>query len=130
MNCIKYSPDGYSLVSSSEDNTCKVWEVLSGKLAHVIQGHTGKINTIQFSHDGKLLASCSEDKTCKIWNISCGKPKNVSDSRELNLSNNLLNQESFIKNEALETYNYRLKWNFSPGTRSSFANTIIIPINY
>lgn len=37
----EFSPDGNSLVSSSDDRTIKTWDPLTGHLQHTLVGHTG-----------------------------------------------------------------------------------------
>ncbi|MGK7898032.1 MAG: tetratricopeptide repeat protein, partial [Xenococcus sp. (in: cyanobacteria)] len=99
VRSINFSPNGRNIISSSYDNTVKLWD-LKGNLLKNFTGYDanfspdGKIialanydNTIQFwdlngelittiegdrflfSPDGKTIASSSEDKTIKIWNL-------------------------------------------------------------
>ncbi len=70
---IQLSPDGNLLASCSQDKTCKIWEIPSGKLVHTLRGHTSQVFSIEFSPDGKFLASCGWDKAVKIWEISSGE---------------------------------------------------------
>jgi WD40 repeat protein len=37
---VVYSPDGTMLASGSEDKTIKLWDVQSGKVTSVLNGHT------------------------------------------------------------------------------------------
>jgi len=65
------SPDqeeGYILVSGSEDQTIKVWQISDQvKLIKTLKGHTDSIKAITVSPDGKLIASAGYDNTIKIW---------------------------------------------------------------
>ena len=59
------------LVTASNDNSCKLWDVTV--LDKDIIGHSKPIYSIQFSNDGNLLATASKDKTIKIWNSTTSK---------------------------------------------------------
>ena len=54
------------LVSGSDDQTIKIWEVLSGKLLKTLEGHSNNVLCVCFSNDGSKIASGSSDNTIKI----------------------------------------------------------------
>jgi WD40 repeat protein len=68
VRSVAFSPDGKTIVSGSEDQTIKLWN-LEGKQLLYITGHTGLIRSIAFSPDGKTIASGSADSTIKLWNL-------------------------------------------------------------
>jgi len=70
---VAYSPDGKQIVSSSEDNTIKVWNVAAGESTLVLQGHSGHVSSVAFSPNGKQIASGSWDNTIKVWDVATGK---------------------------------------------------------
>jgi WD40 repeat protein len=79
-NCLAFSPDGTRLATGgSHDKSIKLWDVVSGKELHIIQGPrrevniAEQINTLAFSPDGKLLASGSHDGAVKVWDVASGK---------------------------------------------------------
>lgn len=59
-----------ALVSVSEDNTAKFWDVAATSLD---TSHSAWVNACAFSHDGKHLASASDDSTVKIWNTQTAR---------------------------------------------------------
>jgi WD40 repeat protein/energy-coupling factor transporter ATP-binding protein EcfA2 len=67
---VSFSPDGQILVSTSEDQTIKVWN-RRGQLLDTLPGHTSWVNKISFSPDGKQFATASSDMTAKLWQIQC-----------------------------------------------------------
>jgi len=69
----KYSPDGKTIATGSDDLTVKLWDSQSGKLLHSLEGHKEKITKIEFSPDGKKIVSGSWDNTAKIWEVISGK---------------------------------------------------------
>ncbi len=71
------SPDGQHLaVGHDSSPTIRIWELASGRLTAVLQGHTQPVECLAFSPDGKKLASGSFDATVRIWDFpSGGEPR-------------------------------------------------------
>jgi WD40 repeat protein len=67
------SPDGQYVVSASEDNTLKVWELATGKELHTLSGHTSGVHGVTVSPDGQYVVSASRDKTLKVWELATGR---------------------------------------------------------
>ena len=42
VNSAAFSPDGKLVVTASDDNTAKVWDVATGEEVHTLAGHTGR----------------------------------------------------------------------------------------
>ncbi len=73
VNHIEFSPDGQRVVTASNDNTAKVWEVASGKLLATLAGHEGGVEHAAFSPDGQRVVTASDDKTAEVWDTASGK---------------------------------------------------------
>jgi WD40 repeat protein len=67
VSSVAFSPDGKRLASGSEDWTVQVWDVVEGRAALTLRGHTGRVLDVVFSADGTRLASASEDGTIRVW---------------------------------------------------------------
>ena len=80
---LTFSPDGKQLLTSSYDNSIKLWDVASGNMVREFKAHKEKefekghqepVYTAAFSPDGKFIASGSSglERTIKIWNLGDG----------------------------------------------------------
>ncbi|MEO5947012.1 MAG: caspase family protein [Chitinophagaceae bacterium] len=61
-----FSPDGKKVVTSSEDNTAKIWDVASSKLISNLQ-HTGRVVFAEFSSNGKNILTFQFDNVINVW---------------------------------------------------------------
>lgn len=68
-----FSRDGQRLYLATRDFMTRVWDLRSGKLLHVFDGHQAFVETPALSHDDKLLATGSDDKTLRLWDTQTGK---------------------------------------------------------
>jgi WD40 repeat protein len=71
----KFSSDGKYILSCSDDNTIKLWDVSTnidvyGKCIKTFIGHTNLVFSAEFSPDGRSILSCSDDNTIKLWDVS------------------------------------------------------------
>jgi len=58
---------GEQLISSSDDNTIKIWDLKTNTCTSTLQGHAGGITALKIL--GKQLISGSYDKMIKIWDL-------------------------------------------------------------
>lgn len=70
-----FSPDGKWLVTASEDNTARVWEVGSWRKLHDLIGHSGRVSRAVFSPDGKTILTASADLTARLWDAASGQSR-------------------------------------------------------
>jgi WD40 repeat protein len=65
--------EGASIVSGSDDNTLKLWDVQTGGVVRTFCGHTGLVWSVSISPSHTTIASGSEDKTIRLWDIQTGE---------------------------------------------------------
>ncbi|MEO6253397.1 MAG: WD40 repeat domain-containing protein, partial [Ferruginibacter sp.] len=70
---LDFSMDSRLLISGSDDNTAKLWDVASGKELLSFVGHTDRVISVKFFNNDLHLITGSEDNTAKIWNCKTGK---------------------------------------------------------
>lgn len=58
---------GNYLVTTSYDNTAKVWAHPNWQPLKTLAGHEGKVMGVDVSSDNQFLATCSYDRTFKLW---------------------------------------------------------------
>ncbi|SCX99462.1 WD40 repeat [Nonlabens sp. Hel1_33_55] len=73
INSSKFSADGKYIVTTSFDETARVWETSSSKLLHTFVGHSANLLDAEFSHNGKMVVTASSDNTAKVWETATGK---------------------------------------------------------
>jgi WD40 repeat protein len=66
-----FSPKGL-LATCDTDCNIRLWEVKTGKLVAICQGHPNWVRSVAFSPDGEMLASGGADRLVKLWNVSTG----------------------------------------------------------
>ena len=73
VNSVAFSPDGKQLVSGSDDNSIKLWEIGSGTCTSTLEGHGRRVLSVAFSPNGDQLATGSRGRDIKIWDVALGK---------------------------------------------------------
>ncbi|WP_129626825.1 eIF2A-related protein [Candidatus Oscillochloris fontis] len=69
VNSAVFSPDGSRILTTSWDNTARLWDH-SGQLLVTFSGHTEGVNYAVFSPDGKHILTASVDGTARLWDVS------------------------------------------------------------
>ena len=77
INCLIFSNDGKYVLTGSNDNTIKLWDVNAAKELKTYIGHKDWITSITFLNDGEYFLSASNDNTVCLWNINQETPLKV-----------------------------------------------------
>ena len=81
---VSITEDGRNAISSSEDESCILWDLVAGASLKIFKGHYFKTNAfirgqgrtvdkICFGPDGKLVIFSTTYSGCKIWNFQTGE---------------------------------------------------------
>jgi len=73
VTSVAFSPDGKQIISGSNDNTVKLWDVATGRIIRTLSGHTHYVFSVAFSPDGRQILSGSWDNTIKLWDTATGR---------------------------------------------------------
>jgi len=74
IDAVAFSPDGKTVLTSSFDNTARLWDAASGKPIGLPIEHQSAVMSVAFSPDGKAVITGSWDKTARLWDAASGKP--------------------------------------------------------
>ena len=88
VRTVVVSPNGRFVISGSggsdtsdstrpPDQTIRVWNVETGQLERVLEGHRGDIDALATTPDGTLLISASTDGTLAVWDLASGLRQRV-----------------------------------------------------
>ncbi|MEM9460113.1 MAG: SUMF1/EgtB/PvdO family nonheme iron enzyme [Myxococcota bacterium] len=69
---VNYTPDGTHVVTSSQDQTARLWDAQSGAAWQTLKGHTDAVFDVTVSRDGTRVATGSRDQTARLWDRATG----------------------------------------------------------
>ena len=64
--------DGARILTTSNDNTARVWDADDRGAPFILKGHEGTIRVAAWSPDGTHILTASEDNTARVWLIDIG----------------------------------------------------------
>jgi WD40 repeat protein len=73
INSVAWSKDGSRLVSTSFDNTVRIWDPIAGQCILTIERNSGWFRSLAWSQDGSRLALASSDNTVRLFDPSTGE---------------------------------------------------------
>jgi WD40 repeat protein/serine/threonine protein kinase len=69
VRSVAFSPHGELLLSGSDDNAVRVWDLASGRSLKVLRGHGNAVRSSEFSPDGNYVVSGGEDQKIRVWDV-------------------------------------------------------------
>jgi hypothetical protein len=70
---LAFAPDGKTVVSCSEDQTLRLWDVAAGSERQRFTGHTDEVTDAAFTPDGRQLVSGGRDRSVRLWDVATGQ---------------------------------------------------------
>lgn len=83
---LAFSPDGRAIVSEANDESARLWNVLSGKTTRVLTQHDGSTAAVALSPDGSLGASTRGQGRLRIWEVAGGRYVRVIHAHTLDIT--------------------------------------------
>jgi len=69
VRVVVVTPDGKHVISGSDDNTLRVWDIESGKEIQTLEVLTCSVDAVAVTPDGKHAILGSYDNTLRVWDI-------------------------------------------------------------
>jgi Tetratricopeptide repeat/WD domain, G-beta repeat len=57
--------------------TVRIWDVATGKVECILEGHSDSVHSVAFSPHGSKLGSGSDDRTVRVWDVTTGQVEHV-----------------------------------------------------
>jgi tetratricopeptide (TPR) repeat protein/Tol biopolymer transport system component len=73
VRSVAVTPDGQYVVSGSNDETVRLWELATGKEVRRFTGDAGWVTSVAVTPDGQYVVSGSNDKTARLWELATGQ---------------------------------------------------------
>ena len=74
LDGVAFAPDGKTLATTSDDQTVRIWDAVTGRTLRLLTGHTARVVGVGYAPDGKTLATASWDHTARIWDVATSRP--------------------------------------------------------
>jgi WD40 repeat protein len=68
----RYSPDGRSIATASDDTTARIWDAETGRTRSVLRGHRLDVDGVEFSPDGSRVLTHARDYTTRVYDSATG----------------------------------------------------------
>ncbi len=75
VTALTFSANGERLVSSSGDNTIRVWDMNSRATTRVLRGHQSEVFTLSLTSDESRAVSAGRDKQILEWDLNAPLPE-------------------------------------------------------
>ena len=143
---VSISYDDHWIVSGSEDNTVRLWDVETGKQIRQFDGHTNWVWCVEISNDNKWIVSGSFDKTIRLWDVKTGKQVRQFDAGNNQLCSVVISNDSkwlcyvssyktirlrntFDIGESIKTILPLLQWQLPPYILLDVLNQLLSELN-
>ncbi|MFC1792017.1 protein kinase [Planctomycetota bacterium] len=75
VSSLTFSANGQRLISSSEDNTIRIWDMNSRVTTRVLKGHQSEVKFVSLTSDDSRAVSGGSDKRILEWDLNAPLPE-------------------------------------------------------
>jgi len=72
VTAVAFSPDGQVVLTGSDDNTARLWDVGTAQPRGESLKHEGSVSAVAFSPNGQTVVTGSQDNTARLWDADTG----------------------------------------------------------
>ena len=78
-----FNADATRVVTTSFDNTARVWDLTRGGPIARLSDHAAAVNGAAFGAEGSRIVTASEDNTARLWDAGTGACRGIPDACRL-----------------------------------------------
>lgn len=101
VTTLAFSQEGALLLSTSQDNTARLWDFASGNPIQTFRGHGGWVRGGVLTPDGRRLLTASHDATVREWSLSGYEELRALQGRQLTGHNDAVLAAAFSPDQKL-----------------------------
>ncbi|KAL7444358.1 hypothetical protein ACHAXH_009958 [Discostella pseudostelligera] len=90
VNCVAWHPNCNYVITASDDKTCRMFDIQTGRCVRLLSGSTRGLNLVRISPSGRYAAGAGYDGVVRIWDLGNGRMVN-----QLRYSEGLIHAMSF-----------------------------------
>jgi WD40 repeat protein len=73
VNCVTWHPNCNYVVTASDDKTCRMWDIQTGRCVRLLSGSARGLNLVRVSPSGRYVAGAGHDNVVRIWDLGNGR---------------------------------------------------------
>ena len=73
VNCVTWHPNCNYVVTASDDKTCRMWDIQTGRCVRLLSGSSRGLNLVRVSPSGRYVAGAGNDNVVRIWDLGNGR---------------------------------------------------------
>ena len=73
VNCITWHPNCNYVITASDDKTCRMFDIQTGRCVRLLSGSTRGVNMVRVSPSGRHAAGSGYDGVVRIWDLGNGR---------------------------------------------------------
>jgi transcription initiation factor TFIID subunit 5 len=73
VNDVTWHPNCNYVVTASDDKTCRMWDIQTGKCVRLLSGSSRGLNKVKVSPSGRYVAGAGYDNVVRIWDLGNGR---------------------------------------------------------